>query len=67
MSLAHLLQQQAARYRELRASQIRVHVMYVISGQVIASDLDGGPRDYGMGSSALAAIEDLETKHQERQ
>lgn len=67
MTLAALLKQQARALRARNAAAIRVHVDYIAMGEFLATDLDGDMGSpFGMGRSRAAAIEELETKHQER-
>lgn len=68
MTLATLLKQQAQMLRERNAAAVVPVLMSVTMGEWLASDLNGDMGSpFGMGPSHLAAIEDLETKYQERQ
>lgn len=64
--VAAALASQADRFRELERTQLRAGSMRICPSEYVASDLDGDTRRYGLGSSAVASIEDLETRIDER-
>lgn len=66
MTAALALRSQARQLRTSNSNPLNVATLYITDGEWIASDLDGSPRDYGMGCSRAAAIEDLETRIDER-